>query len=72
MLAARLEAPGQSSTNDKKRIQEVYALLFGRPPETVEIKLALEFLHRPAEIGMSRWEEYAQLLLASNEMMYVD
>ena len=58
--------------NDRKRIEETYALLFGRPPENVEIKLALEFLHRPAGSGMSRWEEYAQLLLASNEMMYVD
>ena len=72
MLATRLEATGRSSANDKKRIEEVYALLFGRAPETVEMKLAIEFLHRPAASGMSRWEEYAQLLLASNEMMYVD
>ena len=58
--------------DNRNRIGQIYALLFARPPENVEIKLALEFLHRPAGSGMSRWEEYAQLLLASNEMMYVD
>jgi hypothetical protein len=36
------------------------------------MKLALEFLAKPAAPEMTRWEQYAQLLLVSNEMLYVD
>jgi hypothetical protein len=36
------------------------------------VKLALEFLRKPGTPEMTRWEQYAQLLLASNEMLYVD
>lgn len=72
LLAARVEGSAKPAPDDRKRIEQVYSLLFARPPESVEIKLGLEFLRRPAEGDMSRWEEYAQLLLASNEMMYLD
>jgi len=69
-LAARLEAnPAESN---RSRVQRVYRLLFSRPPEESELKLALEFLKKPDAPEMTRWEEYAQLLLASNEMLYVD
>ena len=43
-----------------------------RSPEREEMKLALEFLRKPESNGLTRWERYAQMLLASNEMMYVD
>jgi len=52
--------------------------IFGRPPEAEELSLGLDFLHRPAPAAdsktepPSRWEQYAQILLASNEAMYVD
>jgi len=38
------------------------------------MKAALAFLAKPApaQAEMTRWEEYAQILLASNEMFYVD
>src|SRR6185503_13433512 len=69
-LAARLKAsPAESN---RSRVQRVYRLLFSRPPEESELKLALEFLKKPDAPEMTRWEEYAQLLLASNEMLYVD
>ncbi len=69
-LAARLKAnPAES---DRSRVQRAYRLLFGREPEETEAKLALEFLRKPGTSQMTRWEQYAQLLLASNEMFYVD
>ncbi len=70
MLAQRLQAG--SALRDEARIQRVHQLLFAREPSRAETKLALEFLRKPATGAMSRWEQYAQLLLASNEMMYVD
>jgi hypothetical protein len=36
------------------------------------MKLALDFLRESESTGMTRWEQYAQMLLASNEMLYVD
>ena len=70
VLAARLNAnPAES---DRSRVQRAYRLLFGREPEETEAKLALEFLRKPGTSQMTRWEQYAQLLLASNEMLYVD
>jgi hypothetical protein len=69
-LAGRLTADPKES--EHQRIQRAYRLLFGREPEKVETKLGLEFLCKPCANGMSRWEQYAQLLLISNEMLYVD
>ncbi len=69
-LAARLAS--ESAQNDSDRIQTAYRILFGRAPEPTEVKLGLEFVGKPSSSGMSRWEEYAQILLASNEMFYVD
>ena len=70
LLAARLTANPKDT--DPTRIQQAYRLLFGREPEKAESKVALEFLRKPAATDMSRWDEYAQVLLTSNEMLYVD
>ena len=48
------------------------AALLGAEPEKAELRLACEFLRRPGTPTMSRWEQYAQVLLTSNEMLYVD
>jgi len=69
-LAARLTMDPKES--DKSRIERAYRLLFGREPEKAELKLALEFLRQPGPRTMTRWEQYAQVLLTSNEMLYVD
>ncbi len=71
-LAARLEAgPGEG---DRERVRRAYLLLFAREPEEEEADLALKFLRGPAgaTASLSRWGRYAQILLASNEMWYVD
>jgi hypothetical protein len=68
-LATRL---ADAAPDDAGRVREAYRLLFARQPEREELKLALDFLARPTEAAMTRWEQYAQMLLASNEMLYVD
>ena len=69
-LAERLTADPKESA--RARIQRAYRLLYGREPEKAESDLALAFLAKPETAEMSRWEQYAQLMLVSNEMLYVD
>ncbi|HWN95505.1 MAG TPA: DUF1553 domain-containing protein, partial [Methylomirabilota bacterium] len=69
-LAARMtENPKEA---ERSRVERVYRQLFGREPDRTEMKLALDFLRQPDIVEMTRWEQYAQMLLASNEMLYVD
>lgn len=68
-LAGRLNT---SKGSDQKRVQDAYQLVFGRDPENAEIRLALDFLARPSSGEVTRWQQYAQSLLISNEMLYVD
>lgn len=64
-LAKRLSAV----TDEKARISEAYQLLFGRAPSLAETAIGLKFLGaRESNI----WEQYCQILLCSNEFVYVD
>jgi len=50
-------------------------LLFARQPSEEELKLAVDFLTETLSAEkseMSRWQQYAQILLASNELRYTD
>ena len=69
-LATRLAAavPG----DDAARVTFAYRLLFSREPDNEERALAAKFLSGGAHEKMPRWEQYAQALLASNELLYVD
>jgi hypothetical protein len=70
-LAARVakEAP----TDDAARVRHAYRLLFAREPDGAELDLALSFLRRPQNAqGMTRLEQLAQVMLISNEALYVD
>ncbi|HEY3897207.1 MAG TPA: PSD1 and planctomycete cytochrome C domain-containing protein [Chthoniobacter sp.] len=59
--------------DDPTRVTNAYRLLFARDPDDTELALAADFLRRPAPAsGTTRWEQYAQMLLISNEMLYVD
>ncbi len=66
LLAAKLE---EMDSPDDVRIAHLYQLLFERAPADEELQLGESFL-RQAE-GLS-WSEYAQALLASNEMLIID
>ena len=68
-LAARLHG---YCGDEGQRVEEAYLLLFSRPPRLEEKAAALNFLRQPDAGGATQWQRYAQLLLASNEMLYVD
>ena len=69
-LAARLTENARES--NRLRVERAYQLLYGRPTTSAETSLALEFLGKAETPEMPRWEQYAQMLLAANEMFYVD
>jgi hypothetical protein len=68
-FAARLLG---SVEGDEARVELAYRMLFSREAEQEELRMAMTFLAKPNASKMSRWDQYAQLLLASNEMLYVD
>jgi cytochrome c553 len=71
-LAARLAA---ADRDDEARIRRAFLLLYARSPSERELKLGLDFLalkDDAAAAKLSRWEQYAQVLLSANEFMYVD
>jgi hypothetical protein len=69
-LSQRISA--ESGHGNTARIDRVYHLVFGREPSRAEMKLALAFLRKSETPEMPLWEQYAQTLLVSNEMFYVD
>lgn len=75
-FANRIQNQGGPKPEDQ--IQYAYMTAFGRPPNERELNIALRYLQiQDAEDVQSknklnRWERYAQVLLASNEFMYLD
>jgi len=70
-LAARL---AQEASADPARIERAYVLLYGRLPTEQETELGLDFLTGGAEkedLQLTLWQRYAQVLLGSNELMYL-
>jgi hypothetical protein len=73
-LAARLhqEVPPENDQADQRRIERAYHLLYGRPPTGRELELGLAFLKDGEGDRLARWQEYAHVLLAANEMLFID
>jgi len=69
-LLARLER--EADGDDRSRIERAYALLFARPPLAEEVEIALAYVGGPKSGRQERWSQYAQVLLASNEMLMLD
>jgi hypothetical protein len=72
-LAARLTSDPADS--DETRITRAFLLLFGRPPRDPEVALGREFIAGESDdpkAGPSRWQQYAQVLLGTNEFAFVD
>jgi cytochrome c553 len=67
-------------TKDEAKINAMYKLAYGRAAEADEIALGLRFLleasksdgTKKAALPLSAWEQYAQVLLLSNEFAFVD
>ena len=61
-----------------QRIDRLYRLVYGRPPEATKWRWACVSWRRrptPVEAGdarLSPWEQYAQVLLLANEFVFVD
>ncbi|MEQ1825497.1 MAG: DUF1553 domain-containing protein [Pirellula sp.] len=51
------------------RIRLAHAILYGRPPTDREWKLGLEFVRMERK---EDWQQYAQVLIGSNEFLYLD
>jgi hypothetical protein len=52
--------------SDTQKVREAYRILFGRLPDPQELDRALSFL------GKRGWNEYARVLLNSNELQWVN
>jgi hypothetical protein len=69
-LASRLD---KIETTDAARIRRAYRDLFCREADPQEVALAESFLKSvPVGGAKSAWQQYAQVLLASNELVYLD
>ena len=72
-LATRVQ---KEANSDSERIQRAFALAYGRPASAVEAQLFASFLNStdadPSANRLTRWERVAQILIGSNEFMYVD
>jgi hypothetical protein len=60
-----------SHSNFEDRILEAYELCYSRPPTAAEQELAGDFFGNEAD-SPELWTQYAQVLLASNELLFVD
>jgi hypothetical protein len=74
-LAARPDVIGERDAG--ARVGALYRLLFARWPAREEIQIGLEFIvlcdtQRDSGSKLSSWEQYAHLLLLSNEFVFVD
>jgi hypothetical protein len=63
--------------DDAAKIRKAFLRLYGRPANEREMELGLDFLAAPEPSDepkpkLSRWEQYAQVLLATNEFTFVD
>jgi hypothetical protein len=64
--------PCDAGGHNEARIVEAYERLFGRPPSLEELRLAVNYLRKPGADAASRWDAYTQMLLVSNEMLFLD
>ena len=69
-LATRLAAA--SPDDEEARLTFAWRLLFSREPDNDERSLARSFFNAGSNPRMQRWEQLAQVFLASNEFLYVD
>lgn len=70
-LAKRPEVAGAASDSD--RVAALYRLVLTRPPTPEETAAGLEFVRAAdPKATVAPWEQYAQVLLLTNELMFID
>jgi thiol-disulfide isomerase/thioredoxin len=63
----------QDSTNTEEKVAKLYRAALGRNPSREELALAKAFVGTmPATGDFGPWEQFAQVLLLSNEFAFVD
>ncbi len=70
--AAALAEHSAEAGQDLARLDRLYRDALGRSPTLEEAADAHQFLAAGGAVDASRWEELAQVLLMSNEFMFVD
>ena len=68
-LVRRLKKDAPDGT--EQRVRRAYQLLYGRPASAGQVQLALEFLAGNYATDAA-FEQYAQVLLGSNEFIFID
>lgn len=70
-LVARLnrETPGQTVDSTRQRIVNAYRVVFGRSPTHKECDLGLSYVR---DNDPATWQQYCQVLLGSNEFLFID
>ena len=68
-LAAKLNAPARSI---EANVRRAYVSMYGRPATDDEVGLGKAFLQEKDDGEVDRWTQYAQILMAANEFLYVD
>jgi hypothetical protein len=66
--------------DDTVRIRKAFTRVYGRPATENDVRMGLAFLRAPEDSArpgepkatLSRWEQYAQVLLSANEFTFVD
>jgi len=58
----------EAGEEDEARIRRAYRLLFARSPSKEELRMGLRFVNA----GRGRWPAYAQILLISNQFLYLN
>ena len=63
----------EEPTDDTRRLDRAYQLLFSRLPAAPERRVALQLLARPSKGDAGEaWRDLAHVLLCSNELVYLD
>ena len=66
----------KEAANDEARVQRAFALAYGRAASKEEAEVFVAFLQGkdadPMANRLTRWERVVQILIGSNEFMYVD
>jgi cytochrome c553 len=77
--AKMVSRPAFQRLDDPERVRDLYRRAYQRDPSAKELRLGLQFLRaEPAppdakeQRALTAWERYAQVLLMSNELMFVD
>lgn len=71
--AKQIAADTAGQIDPSARVSEIYRRALGRDPTTDEREMAREYVLQPGEPGQfSPWDRLAQVLLLTNELLFVD